>query len=131
TEKGLTFIGLMKNEQGICCFYDQNKKKCLIYDLRPKFCRSFPFTFVTVANNSNIRKEGIRILYTEKAKNYCPGIGNDAAFIDTDSLIKLAQNIFKDLKENHIFNEEWNRNVKHITPSAKNFLLKIFGMRNE
>lgn len=130
TEKGFAFIGLLKNNQGICCFYDQRNKKCLIYELRPIFCRSFPFTFCISEINENTVKEEFDILYTEKAKKYCEGIGSDAPLIDIDQQIELGRNIIEDLKKNHIFNEDWNTMVsnKQISPSAKNFLKKIFDM---
>jgi Fe-S-cluster containining protein len=128
TEKGLAFLALMKKSQGDCCFYDQINKKCLIYALRPIFCKSFPFTFTTPQDGENIE-----INYTEKAKKYCPGITNDSPLVDVNHLIELAQNTLKEIKDNHAFIELWNKEVSRgrISPSAKNYLKNIFKISEE
>ena len=76
TKKGLAFIGLLKNQDGSCFFYKKGKQRCSIYPLRPTFCRTFPFTF------NKINRVGIEISYTEKAKEYCLGIGHEAPKIN-------------------------------------------------
>jgi Fe-S-cluster containining protein len=124
TEKGLAFPGLFKKTHGQCYFYDLDNKKCLIYTLRPIFCRTFPFFFEYSSNNE------ISIHYTEKSKLYCPGIGVDAPLINYENWIKLAEKTLKELNENNIFNSEWNKKVKNgsVTPSAKNFIKIIIGL---
>ena len=128
TERGLAFVGLMKNSQGECCFYDQIKKKCRIYDLRPLFCKSFPFTFTLSHDKDKISRKSVEIRYTEKAKEYCPGIDNDSPLVDFNYLIDLAQTTLKELRDNRSYIELWNKEIKskRISPSAKNFLRKIF-----
>ena len=133
TEKGLAFIGLIKNNEDKCYFYDKKNNKCLIYNLRPMFCRSFPFSFIPSSDKESITKEKIEIIYTEKAKKYCPGIGNDAPLVDIDYWFKLANRIQRELKDNYSFNENWNDSVKNkeISPSAKNFINRIFGLNED
>jgi Fe-S-cluster containining protein len=130
TEKGLAFIGIIKNIEGECYFYDKKNLKCLIYNLRPVFCRTFPFSFGESNNEYTINKRKFEIFYTEKAKKYCPGINNDAPLIDIDYWFKLANKTFRELKDNYVFNENWNERVKNkeISPSAKNFMRRIFGI---
>lgn len=133
TEKGLAFLALMKNSQGACCFYDQKQNGCLIYDLRPMICKSFPFTFNLPDNIKNTCKEDIKISYTEKAKKYCHGIDNDSPQVDDINLKELAQNALKELTDNDLFNRQWNKKVNdnRIFPSAKNFLRIIINMEND
>ncbi|MFX0082755.1 MAG: YkgJ family cysteine cluster protein [Candidatus Hodarchaeota archaeon] len=133
TEKGLAFIGLMKNNRGECYFYDKKNQKCLIYSLRPLLCKSFPFSFIQLNNNNFITEGRIQIIYTEKAKKYCPGIGNNAPPIDIDYWLELANRTLRELKDNYIFNENWNNIVKNreIIPSAKNFINRIISMVEE
>ena len=128
TEKGLAFLALMKNDEGKCCFYDKVKKKCLIYELRPIFCESFPFTFTLSHDKDKSSRESVEIRYTEKAKEYCPGIDNDSPLVDFNYLIDLAQTTLKELRDNRSYIELWNKEIKskRISPSAKNFLRKIF-----
>jgi Fe-S-cluster containining protein len=128
TEKGLAFIGLMKKNKDECYFYDGKNEKCLIYNLRPMFCRSFPFSFIPSRDKDNSNEKKIEIVYTEKAKEYCPGIGNDAPLIVMDYWIKLANKTISELKDNYIFNKNWNNSVKNkeIPPSAKNYIRRIF-----
>jgi len=122
TEKGLAFLALIKNSQGECCFYDKTNCKCLIYDLRPIFCNSFPFTF---SNGENIE-----IMYTEKAKKYCPGIENNSPFVDLKKLKELGKKTLNELKDNQLFILNWNKEVSsgRISASAKNFLSKILNI---
>jgi Fe-S-cluster containining protein len=133
TEKGLAFLSLMKNSQGECYFYDFANKKCLIYDLRPMFCKSFPFTFNPIHDKKESGEESIEILYTEKAKKYCPGISNESPPVDYKYLIKLAKNTLKGLKDHYTFIVQWNKEVtdKKVSPSAKNFLRTIFNMHDD
>lgn len=44
-----------------CIFFDNNKKQCTIYSVRPRQCRTFPF-WETFKNNK------------EEVKRECPGV---------------------------------------------------------
>jgi len=123
TEKGLAFIGLLKNEKGYCHFYDEQKRKCLIYNLRPLFCRTFPFSFTFDRNN-------IDIIYTKKGLEYCSGISEEASFINLDYWIKLAKKVFNKLNKNNEIIKIWNDNIaknKKI-PSVKNFIKLVLSL---
>ena len=128
TERGLAFTGLLKNSLGECYFFDNKKLECLIYDVRPMLCRTFPFSFYTTTNIENQAKGKVEICYTEKAKEYCPGIGLDSEIIEHDHWLKIGKETLKQLKKNHLFNEKWNINVKNgsILPKVKNYLRTIF-----
>ena len=104
TEKGLAFIGLLKKDNGSCYFYDHQKKKCLIYNLRPLFCRTFPFSYISNRNN-------VTIIYTKKGLEYCLGISEKAPFINLDYWIKLGKKVFKKLKKNNEIIKIWNDNI--------------------
>lgn len=130
TEKGLAFIALLKNSLGGCFFYNSTDNKCLIYDIRPMFCQTFPFSFRLIENDEKEAK--IDIFYTEKGKEYCPGIGKEAALIDQHHWIKLSKKALEDLKKNYNVITEWNKSVKNgkITPSVKKFFLNIFKLKD-
>ncbi|MFX1572556.1 MAG: YkgJ family cysteine cluster protein [Promethearchaeota archaeon] len=129
TEKGPAFIGLIKDKKGCCYFYDEKTSKCLIYALRPLFCRTFPFTFNYSSNEKN---REIEIFLTEKGKQYCPGISSEAPIINLDDWIELGNKAFKELNKNFIVIKKWNKSVKcgSIIPSIKTFLLNIFKLKN-
>ena len=131
TEKGLSFIGLLKKSTGACYFYNEKEKKCLIYELRPNFCKSFPFSFKILLNAIDKSKAKIIMFLTEKGKVYCPGIGVDAPLINEDEWIILGKKIIEDLNNNSILVEKWNDAVKkgEIKQSVRNFLLNIFKLK--
>ncbi len=124
TEKGLAYIGLIKNSEGICFFYDKGNDLCSIYDLRPMFCRTFPFTYLYE------NRKDLIINYTEKAKAYCPGIGSEASVIDYDYWTNLGKKVLEDLNKNQIFNKNWNErvNTNKILPSVKIFINMILAL---
>ncbi|MFW9866700.1 MAG: YkgJ family cysteine cluster protein [Candidatus Thorarchaeota archaeon] len=126
TEKGLAFMGLIKNHDGICFFYDSVKKKCSIYSLRPGFCKTFPFSFKEVESEGSKRK--IEIFYTEKGKQYCLGINSDSPIIDKDYWEDLAITILSELKKNEIFISKWNESVKMgiVKPTVRSLIERIF-----
>jgi len=130
TESGLAFVGLKKRLNGQCYFYDETKKRCSIYDFRPNFCKTFPFTFKLLIDKEKPKKSGIEIFYTEKGLKYCQGIGESALFIDNENWIQLGQKVIQDLSKNNILIKEWNKGVKEnkISPSVRNFLLTIFNL---
>ncbi|MFX1503761.1 MAG: YkgJ family cysteine cluster protein [Promethearchaeota archaeon] len=124
TEKGLAFIGLLKNSLGHCYFYNLNEKKCLIYSLRPRFCQTFPFSFGFL-DKENIENNNILdIFYTEKGKEYCPGIKKDAPLIKKDFWTDLGQKTLQELKKNHKIIQDWNNSIKKgiFNPLVKKFL---------
>ncbi len=127
TERGLAFTGLLKNNLGECFFYNKNNSKCLIYNIRPMFCRTFPFSFNISNLRGNKANENIIINYTEKAKNYCPGINSDSPIIEYDYWSQIGSETIKELEKNFHFNERWNSRVKNgkIVPNVKNYIKTI------
>ena len=127
TERGLSFIGLLKSKTGACIFYDGEKKKCKIYSIRPNFCRSFPFTF-----NSERNSETLTISITKKGNDYCLGLTPDAPPINKSQWFELGKNIIKDLQQNLRFTNHWNLLVRkqRIEPSAKEFLRKVLELKD-
>ncbi len=128
TEKGLAFVGLLKKHDGSCYFYDKEKKKCLIYKARPAFCRTFPFSFEYFNNDVNSKTSNIKIKYTQKAKQYCPGIRDDAPPIDKKKWLLLGKKTLEELNENYEIMQKWNKAVRSgkVERSAMNFLKTIF-----
>lgn len=113
TEKGMVFIGILKDSQGKCFFYDVGKNQCRIYQIRPRLCQTFPFSY-------DFEKEP-NIFYTEKAKSYCPGIEGNTTIIDYKYWLKIGKRTLEEIRENNIFNEKWNNNSNSIH-TAKNYL---------
>jgi Fe-S-cluster containining protein len=124
TERGLSYIALLKNKTGACIFYDFEKKRCRIYQLRPNFCRTFPFFFYST-NKENSPKLNIAI--TEKGKEECLGLSEDAPPINESQWFSLGKDVLEDLKLNANFINQINLLVKKkkMTPSAKESLRKI------
>lgn len=131
TEQGLAFIGLLKNKVGKCYFYDSDNKKCLIYNLRPVFCQTFPFSFGFLKEKSK-ENNTIDIFFTEKGKEYCPGISKDSPVIDRNYWLELGDRVLEEIKKNHFLIEKWNNSVKEkkITPTVKKFILSIFKLED-
>jgi Fe-S-cluster containining protein len=129
TEKGLAFVGLKKNS-GVCYFYDIDNKRCKIYKIRPMFCRTFPFSFKIFMDEKDKTKAKIKILYTEKGKQYCPGIGENAPLIDLDEWIKVGKKTIEEMNNNYLVMQKWNEAVEQqkVTPTVRNFLLTIFNI---
>ena len=130
TEKGLAFTGLKKKEGGTCYFYDEKEKRCLIYNLRPNFCRTFPFSFKILFDKQDATKAKIKLFYTEKGKKYCKGISTDAPLIDENEWIKVGKSTIEDMHNNNIFIQKWNEatNKKQILPSVRNYLITVFNL---
>ncbi len=128
SEKGLAFTGLLKNELGECYFYDKKKTKCLIYNIRPMLCRTFPFSFDLSSDLVNKATGDAKLFYTEKAKKYCPGIGSDSPVIKFENWIKIGRETLKELEKNHHFNENWNKSVTNgnILPNVKHYISTIY-----
>jgi len=132
TERGLAFTGLLKNNLGECFFYDKEKMKCLIYNIRPMLCRTFPFSFSMSTYRDNQAKGDFKIFYTEKAKTYCPGIAPDSPIIEYDYWIEIGNETLKELEKNYRFNENWNKSVKNgnVIPNVKNYISVIYKISN-
>ncbi len=126
TEKGNAFVGLLKKSTGACIYLDE-EKKCKIYNLRPMFCRTFPFIFKLLNLRSSNSKISIQMFYTTKAKEYCKGISVDAPYISTKKWIKIGKKVLKELQDNNKFLEIWNTNVKkdRVKATAKKFIKTI------
>jgi Fe-S-cluster containining protein len=133
TEQGLAFVGLIKNADGSCIFYDVKNKNCKIYKIRPNFCKTFPFSFNILYNKSDRTKAKIKMYNTEKGKKYCTGIGEEAPLINENDWIQLGKITIEDINKNNILLKKWNEAVKEgkIKPSAKNFLLTIINLDEE
>ena len=130
TERGNSYIGLLKDKIGKCIFYDSINKKCKIYRLRPNFCQTFPFTF-----QSREKSKELDLLITNKGKEYCRGLTEDAPLINRAKWLKLGNRVLKDLEDNVKLIREWELLIKkkEIKPSAKEYLRLIieFGKRKE
>ncbi len=122
TERGLSYIGLLKDHKGKCFFFDSTNKKCKIYPLRPNFCKTFPFSFGYKDDSADLY-----IVITKKAKDYCLGFTPNSPPIDRSYWLKLGEEVLKDLKHNSEFIAQWNLLVKKkkLVPSAKQFLIKV------
>lgn len=131
TEKGNAFVGLLKKSTGECIFLDD--KKCKIYNLRPMFCRTFPFTFKVLNIKSSSSKINIQMFYTTKAKEYCKGISANAPYISNKKWVKIGKRVAEELKENNKFIEIWNNNVEkgRIKPTARDFIKTILKYDNK
>ncbi|MFX0018310.1 MAG: YkgJ family cysteine cluster protein [Candidatus Hermodarchaeota archaeon] len=118
TQKGFAFVGLLKKKTGECYFYDTKNKLCKIYNLRPTFCRTFPFSF------KRINKNEIDIFYSKKGVEYCPGIGGDSRLINIEKYLKLGNDALKDIDLNEDIINRYNIlvNGNKIQPSVKNYL---------
>ncbi|MFX0001530.1 MAG: YkgJ family cysteine cluster protein [Candidatus Hermodarchaeota archaeon] len=128
TEKGPAYIALLKNSLGGCYFYNSEKRKCLIYKLRPNFCRTFPFSFKILDESKSDSESLINIFYTEKGKEFCPGIRNNAPLIDIDYWIRIGKKTLEELESNQKLIRKWNELVKNgkVYPTVKKFLLMVF-----
>jgi len=127
TQKGLAFVGLLKKENGVCNFYDLNKKRCSIYNLRPMFCRTFPFTFQYKSSKSKKNKKDLQIDYTEKSKEYCLGLCEESPLINLSNWMKIGEKTLEFIEENYYFIENWNKGVResYITPTVRIFIQNV------
>lgn len=130
TERGLAFAGLKKKTDGQCYFYHSEKKRCSIYEIRPNFCRTFPFTFKILNDKDKLTETNIKIIYTEKGLQYCEGIGKKAPLIEKNHWIQIGQNALRDLAKNAVFIQWWNESVKKetILPTVRNYILTTFSL---
>jgi Fe-S-cluster containining protein len=130
TERGPAFTGIKKDMNGKCYFYDEKNKKCLIYKLRPMFCRTFPFSFRIEQDNRDRKNAKIKMFYTDKGKKFCKGINSEAPCVDMERMTQLGKKTINQLNENNVLIDKWNEAVRKgkIEPTAKNFLLTIYDL---
>ncbi|MFX1257771.1 MAG: YkgJ family cysteine cluster protein [Promethearchaeota archaeon] len=134
TEKGLAFIGLKKKSNGKCYFFNEKTIRCLIYDARPMFCRTFPLSFRIIFDKRNKTKAKIIMSYTKKGKQYCPGIDSvDSSIINENEWIKVGKKTIEEMHDNNILIEKWNNMVKkgQIRPSVRKFLMNILNLEEK
>ncbi|MFW9825535.1 MAG: YkgJ family cysteine cluster protein [Candidatus Thorarchaeota archaeon] len=127
TERGLAFLALLKRSSGECYFYDKKEAKCLIYSIRPMFCRTFPFSFSVSNRLTDKMDKNLKIIYTQKAKEYCLGISSDSPIIDFNFWFKIGSQTLQELEKNFVFSENWNKKVRNrqLKPTAKNYIKMI------
>ncbi|MHA1340084.1 MAG: YkgJ family cysteine cluster protein [Promethearchaeota archaeon] len=137
TEKGIAFIGLLRNEDNTCIFLKNNS--CIIYQFRPMICRSFPFTFdLKNLNLNDINADSINrimnnisnlnIIYTIKGIEYCPGISKKAPIIKKKTIAEILNKTLIELIRDKYIIEKWNNAIeknKNIEITAKNYILFI------
>jgi Fe-S-cluster containining protein len=130
TESGLAFVGLLKNNSGGCIFYDYEKKKCKIYKLRPRICKTFPFSFNIKVDRKVKEMKEIEIYLTDKGYEFCEGVKDDFPPIQENEWIQLGKETIANMNDNNVLIEKWNDAVRtgKIEASARNFLLTIFNL---
>ncbi|MBN1800044.1 MAG: YkgJ family cysteine cluster protein [Candidatus Lokiarchaeota archaeon] len=133
TENGMAFLGLFKQQSGSCYFYDEKNKKCRIYTIRPLFCRTFPYSFKILVDPQTKQRKGIEIYFTDKGHEYCEGINEKNPLIDRDKWVQLGKETIKQMEENNVLIQKWNRSVKNgeIIASARNFVLTILNLEKD
>lgn len=65
-----SFTEKFYNNGFACIFFDENKKQCQIYEVRPKQCRDFPFweIFLEEDKLTYLKKECIGVRFKEERK---------------------------------------------------------------
>ena len=112
TENGRAIMALKKTEAGECLFLKDNL--CMIHEIRPGACRSFPFVFD--------EHEGEISWGLSAMKEICPGLGKGAA-VEASDILDTATHVLENLQIYREFTEEWNQSDKAHTVS--NLLLSI------
>ncbi len=102
TNKGFTYIGLNKDEEGKCIFLSESNT-CEIYQHRPRVCRTFPFSFKV--------KEGWLYWGASPFAKKCPGVGKGKRIIKKE-LEMLGSNAMKQVAKYETFTKKWNTLVK-------------------
>ncbi|MFX0147302.1 MAG: YkgJ family cysteine cluster protein [Candidatus Hodarchaeota archaeon] len=123
-EKGLAFVGLFKKKNGECYFYNREKQECSIYDLRPMFCRTFPFSFQMIDKDDNSLSSKIKITFSNKGIDYCPGISENSPIINIKEWVKVGKKTLDEIGENEKIISMYNSLVNEgkIQPTVKTFL---------
>ncbi len=126
TQRGLAFVALRKEADGACIFL-KNDNTCSIYEHRPNICRTFPFHFDAKAKNQPQNEIKITMSYTEKAKQYCLGVGVPNPVVDAEKWMKIGRKTVRNIVEEAAIIEKWNKAVESgkITPKAENYIKNI------
>ncbi len=129
TQKGPAFLGLRKDESGKCIFLSP-QNKCNIYSARPSICRTFPFHFHSTPHKTPKPNLAIEMTFTEKAKEYCPGIGAPSPIINDKKWMNAGKKAITDLLQEVILIQKWNKAVKEgtLSPVAENYLTLILNL---
>ena len=92
------------------------------------FCRTFPFSFRYLSKDEHQGETEIEILYTEKGKQFCPGIGKNSPLINMTQWKNIGEQALEELNRNYFIMQKWNEGVEEskIEPSVKRFLLMLF-----
>jgi len=106
TENGLAIMALKKSDDGECLFLKDNL--CMIHEIRPGACRSFPFVFD--------EHEGDISWGLSAMKEICPGLGKGAA-VEGSDILDTAIQVLENLQIYREFAEEWNQSDKTHTVS--------------
>lgn len=133
TERGPSFVGLKKKPDGKCYFFNENENNCKIYNLRPMFCRTFPFSFRIIMDKKDKTRAKIELYYTDKGLIFCEGIGKEAPLINEDNWIQTGKKTIEDMNFNNIIIDKWNDAAKkgEITGTARNYLLTLINLDNK
>ncbi|MFX1496250.1 MAG: YkgJ family cysteine cluster protein [Promethearchaeota archaeon] len=123
-EKGLAFVGLFKKESGDCYFYNRNAKECTIYNLRPQFCKTFPFSFKRIDKETNDSSKEIKIFISKKGIEYCPGLNDKSPQIYLGEWLKLGMQTLEEIEKNENVIYTYNSLIQgnKLQPSVRNFL---------
>jgi Fe-S-cluster containining protein len=112
TEHGPAYIALRKMENGECVFLSGNL--CMVHEIRPGVCRSFPFVFQETRGSSTW---GLSAM-----KEICPGLG-DGPEVTTKELEATSLLVLRELKDYREFAEEWN--ASETNPTALSLIEAI------
>ena len=127
TEKGKAFVGILRQEGSKCVFLN-DENQCSIYHFRPKICRTFPFTYKILDNNTELAK--LEVIYTKKGLEYCPGITSKSPIIKRKKILTLITHNLAEISADHNLIQSWNKLAenKKIDPKASNYIFGIIEM---
>lgn len=128
TERGLAFVGLRKKSNGRCIFLSK-KNKCKIYSARPNLCRTFPFHFHSHPISQPKKGLDIKMNFTQKAIEYCPGLSSNTE-IDKVYWLDIGKMATAAILKEVILVKKWNKAVeeKKIKPIAENYLRIVLNL---
>lgn len=136
TERGLAFIGVLRDEQSRCIFLDSDNL-CTIYSFRPRICTSFPFTLKQKEKkedlenktgvSKSVNRSVIDIGYTTKGIEYCPGISKKAPIVKKPKISSIISESLAEIESDYRMIESWNKLVEEdkIKPGAAIYIHSI------
>ncbi|MHA1732738.1 MAG: YkgJ family cysteine cluster protein [Promethearchaeota archaeon] len=132
-EEGLAVIGLMKDENGACIYYDKGSGDCNIYGARPMVCRTFPFTFRYKKSVHKRVEFKIEMDLTEKGKTFCKGLGGSPPLVRRREWEKVGAETIRQFLHHQVFVEKWNEAVERgeVKPIVDNYLRTIFAFEGK